>query len=510
MSEELINFELPGNKSVKKFIAKLSKQADLQITAQHYAVKTFYDSFDWRLYTAGIICEFNHSRDCSRLKLIDNQSHRLITELDIDQAPSFSEQFPDSQAKALLGPILEMRALLPVCQLPYELFQANILNNDKKIVLRLQIEQYELLNNRIQLFPLKGYQKAHHKMVKLLQQDFQVKPASDSTILNEALKQQGRKPKDYRSKFKVKLNPDMSADEAGRLIFKKLLKTLRLNEAGAIADIDTEFLHDFRIAVRRTRTGLNQFKQVFPAEIVSHYASFFAWLGQITGPTRDLDVYLLSFPRYQAALPVSLREDIRPLYEFLKQKQRAAQNQMATHLKSPHYNETLVAWEEYLNSSAEKNTAPLAKENILQLANARIWKIYRRVLKEGTAIDNTSPAEALHDLRKTCKKLRYLMEFFSSLYPEKQILQAIKILKQLQTVLGDFQDYEIQESSIKHFSEELMEQRAPANTLLALGVLVQYLDQQKWSARNHFDEQFKTFTDNENQALFKQLFRQKP
>ncbi|MFC1662475.1 CHAD domain-containing protein, partial [Gemmatimonadota bacterium] len=39
---------------------------------------------------------------------------------------------------------------------------------------------------------------------------------------------------------------------------------MRANEVGMLKNLDSEFLHDFRVAVRRTRSGLTQLKGVFP------------------------------------------------------------------------------------------------------------------------------------------------------------------------------------------------------------------------------------------------------
>lgn len=510
MIENSIYFEIPANLTVKKFISKLGKQVDLQIISQQYTIKTFYDSFDWRLYNADMICEFNHSQIISQLRFLNNKSGSPISSMQMEQVPAFSHLFPDDPIKKQLSSILEMRALLPLCHLPHEAYQINVLNKDQKTVLRLQIDEHEFLNNRVLLKPLKGYEKAHKKMACLLQDKFELSPSSCNSVLLEALKQQGRKPKGYSSKLAIKLKPDMRADKASKLIYKHLLQAMQINEAGTIADTDSEFLHDFRVAVRRTRAGLSQIKNTLPAEIVAKHASFFAWLGQITGLTRDLDVYLLSYPHYKEVLPLSLQNEIAPLHDLLKQKQQQAQKELAAKLKSPQYNKQLVAWEAFLNESLpKKGKASHANQNIQELANTRIWKVYQRILKEGAAINDSSPAEALHDLRKTCKKLRYLMEFFQSLYPEQEIKQAIKSLKGFQAVLGDFQDYEIQELNIKHFSEEMMENKVASNTLLAMGVLVQYLDTMKCNARNHFAEQFSLFVTTENKKMFKQLFVQK-
>jgi len=501
-----LNFELPESQTAEKFLKKLQKKVNLHIESQHYAIKTFYDSFDWRLYNAGIICEQNQSQKNSQLSLIDRNKGYLIARESIQDVPNFSEQLTQSSLKSQLSPLLEMRALLLLCQLPHQIYRINILNKDQKIILRIQLDEYELLANRLSLHPLKGYEKAVKNVTEILINDLDLK-ATHNTILNAALKLQGRKPKDYSSKLAIKLEPDMRADQASIIIYQQLLNAIKTNESGTIADIDSEFLHDFRVAVRRTRAGLSQIKNTLAPETIAHHANFFAWLGQITGATRDLDVYLLSYKNYQAALPESLQSDISPLYDFLKKKQVQAQYELAEKLKSKEYRVQLDAWEHYLKSTLPtEGTGLAANINIKKLADQRIWKVYKRLMKEADAINEHSPANALHDLRKTCKKLRYLMEFFTSLYPENEMKSLIKALKGFQSVLGDFQDYEVQETSIKQFSEEMAHQNIPTNTFLAMGVLVQYLDTMKRKARSKFNTQFDLFQQAEIKASFKRLF----
>ena len=96
-----------------------------------------------------------------------------------------------------------------------------------------------------------------------------------------------------------------SAREAVREVLQALLATIRLNESGVREDIDTEFLHDFRVAVRRTRSALSQVKGVFGGNRFEQFRDEFKWLGGLSGRLRDLDVYILSLPEYRA-----LREGI--------------------------------------------------------------------------------------------------------------------------------------------------------------------------------------------------------
>ena len=500
-----LQFNSPERLTAEKFIAKLSNKACVQLVSRQSSLKTYYDSFDWRLYTNGITCEFNRSKAASTLLLRNLENNLIIASIDCEEVPVFSRQLQSEEIRSALEPLLKMRALLPVCTLDYEIYFLNIINNDKKTVLHLVIEEHDLLNDRVTLQPIKGYGKAAEHIIEILTTKLGLTPAHKPLLLN-ALKLQGRKPNDYSSKLNINLYPDMRADIAAKYIYSHLLKAIKDNEQGTIADTDTEFLHDFRVAVRRTRAGLSQLKGVLPDKINAYYAEFFSWLGQSTSSTRDLDVYLLNFDHYKSSLPTSIRDDLNPLYEFLLVKQQKAQKELASRLRTAKYLATISQWEHYLKEQAPlKPVEHNAKLTIKQLADRRLWKNYKRVLQEGDAITEQSPSEALHGLRKSCKKLRYLMEFFQSLYHEHQINHFIKNLKGLQEVLGNFQDLSVQESTLKLFSEEMLNNNSHANTLLAMDVLIQNLDIFRCNARKDFSSKFATFKHEESQSEFKSL-----
>jgi CHAD domain-containing protein len=300
----------------------------------------------------------------------------------------------------------------------------------------------------------------------------------------------------------------MRVDIAIKYIFSHLLRVIKLNEQGTIADTDSEFLHDFRVAVRRTRAGLSQAKNVLPQDVLAKYGEFFSWLGQITGDTRDLDVYLLNFEQYKKELPVVIRQSINPLRHFLEAKKQKSHKQLARKLRSAKYLKGLAEWEEYLASIPSKTlTEADTGLTIKEFADKKIWKTYKQALKEGAAIDRHSPPEAMHKLRKTCKKLRYLMEFFQNLYPEHHMDRLNKHLKRLQQVLGDYQDYAVQQERLQQFSEEMQAINTPNKTFMAMGVLIQDFENRKCTARNRFAAHFAGFIKPGNQELFRTLFK---
>ena len=499
-------FELPANLTAAKFIAKLSDKVAINLASKQYLLKTYYDSFDWRLYRHGLTCEFNRSRQTSTFILTDRKNGELVASAIIFDVPAFTKQFNPGKIRQTLEPLLEMRALLALCTLECEAYQINIVNEDEKIVLRLLVEEFELLNNRLTVFPVKGYDKYTDQITELVSKEMEAMPV-DKPILLDALRLQGRHPKDYSSKLDIPLTPDMRADVASKFIFSNLLRTIKINEQGTIADTDSEFLHDFRVAVRRTRVGLSQFKDVLPEETIARYKGFFSWLGKSTGETRDLDVYLLNFEQYKKKLPAVIRQSINPLHSFLELKKHKSQRQLAKKLRSGKYLTMLAEWEQYLQAAPPEHPAEAnANLTVKELADQKIWKAYKRVIKQGDTIAPDSPPEVFHILRKSSKKLRYLMEFYQHLYPDRQIAKLIKPLKRLQDVLGDYQDYSVQQEQLKQFSEEMQGINTPSRTFLAMGVLIQDFESRKCKVRDHFAIQFAAFKKPEVHTFFSALF----
>ena len=147
-----------------------------------------------------------------------------------------------------------------------------------------------------------------------------------------------------------------------------------------------------------------------------------------------------------------------------------------------------------------------------EFAASRVWKAYRSLVKDGRRITDDTPPPQVHELRKDGKKLRYALECFADLFPSDDVAPLVKELKGVQDVLGDFQDAEVQKDSLRHFGEALVAERGPsaATTLLAMGYLIEQLDEREQRARSLFDERFGRFDAHHNRSRFRRLFAPEP
>ena len=511
-----IEFIIPESLRIEDLQSVLQKKARTLTEPPRTVYRTYYDSFDWRLYLENSLLEDSRDGNVHTLVWRTLNGKDRCPRLKLNNAPRFTRDLPQGPFRKRLEPVLEMRELTPKFKVRSRINTLRILNKDEKTVAYLLIEENTLprqkgirsgkLNNRAVIIPVRGFPKASEDVAKLLQKQG-LSPAQDD-LMRAVLSTTDETPGTYSSKLNLVLDPAMRADQSGKLILHRLMDIMLQNEAGTRTGTDTEFLHDFRVAIRRTRSALSQIKSVFAKRIVDRYKVEFAWLGQITSPSRDLDVYLLNFDEYRDSLPANMQADIEPLREFLIRHHKAENKNLVKALDSARYSRLIRNWRNFLEQPVnERSTLKNAGRPVNEVASERIWRVYRNAIKEGNAITTESPAEALHDLRKTCKKLRYLMEFFQSLYPSGDIKELIRILKTLQDNLGNFQDYEVQVSTLKTFSHQMVaESTVSPDTLLAMGMLIDGLERRQRQAHEEFSGRYAGFSQQDNQNRFRKLF----
>lgn len=485
----------------------------------HFALKkdqsasqqlVFFDTFDWRLFNASL---FLYRID-DTLVLGNLKTNNILHQQKIKSQPQFIWDFPEGRLKSYLDPIIQMRALIKLAEVSVNSTTYRVLNDNDKTVVRVIYENLEpkgsadtsVPSKYLFLKPVKGYDKEAASLKQQLNQMGLV-PQENNLFLN-ALALTGKTPGDYSAKLDFGLEPHMRADEAAKVILRFLLAVMKRNEEGIKQDIDTEFLHDFRVAVRRTRSALSQIKGVFPAETTLRYKQDFSYIGKFSNNLRDLDVYLLAEDSYKAMLTDPLQQDIDPLFDYLRQKRTSALKRVTRDLNSKKYIHILQDWEAFLNTpTTNLETAPKAKVPIIELAQDRIYKKYRRIIKRGRKILVNTEDEQLHALRIECKKLRYLMEFFESLFPPKKIAKLIKQVKKLQNNLGDFNDLCVQEEYLLRIANEIpLPDSEKRWVLLATGALIGTLNQERVQVKAEFANTFARFVTSANRKLFKKLF----
>src|ERR1039458_5618786 len=126
------------------------------------------------------------------------------------------------------------------------------------------------------------------------------------------------------------------------------LATMRENLPGLLDDVDTEFLHDFRVAVRRTRATLKLGRPALPEVMRTRWEPAFKSLGDLTTPLRDLDVYQLDLPSMSHWLVTADPTDLDPLATHLGRRRAVARRELASSLRSTSFRRLVMQWAEEL------------------------------------------------------------------------------------------------------------------------------------------------------------------
>ncbi|MBD3220283.1 CHAD domain-containing protein [bacterium] len=490
-------FLVPSDLDGESVAAALAGDETLEAEpSREYRVR-FFDTFDWRLHRAGRTLQ----RHDGSWQLIDLDRDAVVAE---DPArpgpwPRFAWDLdPDGELRRPLGKLMKMRALLHLVTAGCVRERWVVRNRDAKIILRLALTGFTpekpAVDTRLrvlEIHPLRGYERPA-RLADEAATRLGLAPMTGS-LLDELLVTVGLEPRGYTSKFRVDMAPTLSAIEAFAVIGRHLLHTIRQNESGLRADIDTEFLHDFRVAIRRQRSAFNHFRGVVDPAALAPYAERLADLGRRTGPLRDLDVYLLDRERYRSLIPAELRDGLEPRFERLAAERGRELAQLRRTLGSAEYRDLMRGWSDFL---ADPPPGGLAAISILDLARKRLRKRHARVLRDGRAIGPDSPDEALHRLRIQCKKLRYLLEFTASVFPAGEVDDLISHLKGLQDNLGEFNDLSVQRADLRSaLASPSGRGQARVQEAAALGGLLTALHARHHEVRDEFAAAFADFAD---------------
>jgi CHAD domain-containing protein len=477
--------------------------------------RSWLDTFDWRLYRAGLTLEQVACRGRTELLLTGRDGDLLASEeLAVGREPrwpSLVSELPAGPLREHLEPVAGIRALCPVVRAGSKVTQLRALNDDAKTVARLDIDRMSVTfparadaPARLALTPVRGYAGVTERIGEAIARVPGITAARGSA-LETALTAAGLRAGDLPGKVTAaQLSPSMPAAAALATILTAQLDALEANLPGTIRDIDTEFLHDLRIAVRRTRSAIKLCGRALPAGLASDFRAEFRWLGDLTTPTRDLDVYLLGYARMTAGLVAASPADLCPFHDYLVRSRAAQHRRLAAGLRSARFARLTTSWRAALEDVRPARKRP----TVAQLAAARIGAAQRKALEAGQLINAASPPESLHELRKRCKVLRYLVEMFGSLHDPGQRWQAVRELRALQDCLGAFQDAEVQQAKIRAFASQLLADRSvPAETLLAMGEIAAGLAVAQREARREFDGRFADFASPASQARLAGLTR---
>ena len=502
-----VEFALDDDVTVDDVVAALVDRFDVETSPATPYDRVYLDSFDRRLARRGASAE----RQREGTICVHDDGHLVgrVTTSGPRGDRVFATDLPEGAVRDRLAVLLKERALLPQVRVRSHHTAMTVRNDDDKTVVRVRFDAPAILRRgqparplaaRLSVVPVLGYRDAFTTVTDLITAMRGVVTAP-SSLAAEAM---GAPP--VAPSFPA-IERSTRAHDAMVVLCRHLADTIEANLGGTLADLDTEFLHDLRVAVRRTRSVLREMRAVLPGPVRERARSDLRWIQQITGPTRDLDVQLLNWPDAIAELAPQAAADLEPLHALLQHKRLQAFRLMRRHLRGAHYADAWAAWRKVL--AAPESTGvpgPDAGRPIGDVAGRRVGAVYRQMVKAGMVIDDRTPPEALHELRKRGKELRYLLELFGPAWPGRDVRTMVSTVKELQDVLGRFQDCQVESQFLRSLGPELARGPGGADALIALGLHLDRLSAEQHRAREAFSATFRSFAARDHRRMVNKTF----
>lgn len=213
-------------------------------------------------------------------------------------------------------------------------------------------------------------------------------------------------------------------------------------QPGVEQGLDDEFLHQYRVAIRRSRAVAESLQDVTGDKLLASSILQLKRHANATSQLRDLHVFLSDLPELCQDDSVTLQT----LGSYLDRLATREHKKLAKRLSSKRYRDSMAVWEGFIESrNFRKLAAKLSSSDIRKAVIRRGSEFNRRTAE----LIHLSPDEDIHRLRKRLKRLRYLMELNPARW--KTVLKEIKSRQEL---YGHFQDLCVQIKLVERFIAE--------------------------------------------------------
>lgn len=449
--------------------AVLSARYDVHVDTGDPHRVTFVDTADWRLHERGLSLGDARRRSSGRLRLTDRAAVLATAPSPAGRWPRLVSTLPRSELRERIAPAVGIRALLPLAEVGVRSLDFRLLDPERKTRVRVRVDQQRLVGTRpaplplrVVVSPLRGYERDARRAADILAESLPPGPdgldGATAAVLAAGLTP-GESPI-----APLDLDPDAPAIVSTAAALGRWLDVVAAARAGVVDDVDTEFLHELRAAVRATRSLLQLNADTLPAESTARVAEEFARLGRLTGPLRDLDVTLLEL-RGQGTVDVGGLE-LDAARAVLVRRRRAALRTVRTELRSPRRAESDTQWRATLERWSR---APLTGRRTGDLAAAQAGAAYAHLVESAANVTADSPPADLHRLRLAGKRLRALLDTYAAVYEPAARTLVLDRLAALQDCLGEIQDVEVQRAQLTDVAAHLGTRDPEA--LLSLGAL---------------------------------------
>ncbi len=499
------NFSLRAfRESARPFVLKKSRSSHCQ--------RTLLDTFDGRIYRRGFIL-LQMGTDYGLFSLKTGGISKRC-QCRTRKRIRFCQDLPPGPLHSYLSPVTPPRALLPRQRWLEKRHPFTVYNRQHQVLGHGELYEFETAAQVRFLFAAITPATGHKSELKAWQQRLLEDGATlaNGSAFARFIEHAGLNLAGYSAKRVIRLQPHWPVQRALQRLLRFQLQVMLQNEAGLRGDWDVEFLHDFRVAIRRTRSLTSLFKKVLPSQRMQQARADFTFLSEKTNPLRDLDVQLLHSHAYHKLLPPSLHAGLEVLFKAVARERQKEFNAFIRVLDGVAFRRIKKNWLAFIRQEGQALAHPAEPGPdhalpVRDLVNRLVLRRFKKMQKMAAAITPTAAEEELHRLRIEGKKLRYLLEFFSSLYPKGELELLLEPLKKLQDHLGTLNDLAIQQTRLLRHVQEQQGRRSQPEMTAAIGALVAVLHQQQVQLSGTTAHIINAFLTSDNKKRFRKLFR---
>lgn len=225
--------------------------------------------------------------------------------------------------------------------------------------------------------------------------------------------------------------PELEGGTARRIcaLLEHQYQMIRALERGVIADVDPEFLHQYRVNLRRSRAVGESVHAIVRVPGLKKMLKRLKYRAQATSDLRDLNVFLGDI---NEAPPPRTSGTCQKLVQWLQVFQRERHQVLCQQLSAQAYAEEMQSWQHFIASDdVRRALSKLTPKRIRTVLNERI----SRHDEDLAALSLDTHDTGFHELRKGVKRIRYLADLNPET-PEPFLSQ----LKHRQRLLGEHQD----------------------------------------------------------------------
>lgn len=305
------------------------------------------------------------------------------------------------------------------------------------------------------------------------------------------------------------VRPGDRLDLAVRKILAFQLERLREQFPGIRQDIDTESIHQARVATRRMRSSIRLFRDAVPDGACKSILKELKWLAGLLGPVRDLDVFLFNISTFKGLRHLKGKEK-EFFANWIEEHRRAPLAALIQSLDSPRFRRFELGLTQFLEGPlSEKPKAPLAVKQVNEVAPTLLNERLEAVIGQGGKVIAGPRMKEFHRLRIRVKRLRYACEFISPAY-DGALKPFIRRTVELQDCLGEMQDAVFTREFIDFLFDDWKSRVVSPSLLFALGEIYQLQDKIADDHQRDFGRIWGRFTSDKTVELLKEALSLPP